>query len=51
MRARLVALFVLCASMMMFAQDGGSALRNPVWEIGPWFGGGTGLGAASDESI
>jgi hypothetical protein len=26
----------------------GSALRNPVWEIGPWFGGGTGLGAASE---
>jgi lipid A 3-O-deacylase len=48
MRARLVALFVLCASMMMCAQDSGSALRNPVWEIGPWFGGGTGLGAASD---
>jgi lipid A 3-O-deacylase len=30
------------------AQSDGSALRNPVWEIGPWFGGGTGLGAASD---
>lgn len=26
----------------------GSALRHPVWEIGPWFGGGTGLGAASN---
>lgn len=25
-----------------------SPLSNPVWEFGPWFGGGTGLGHASD---
>src|SRR3954468_22720834 len=48
MKLRCVALFVLCASIMAFGQDTGSALRNPVWEIGPWFGGGTGLGAASE---
>jgi lipid A 3-O-deacylase len=29
-------------------QPEGSALRNPVWEIGPWFGGGSGLGHASE---
>jgi hypothetical protein len=29
-------------------QTEGSALSNPVWEIGPWVGGGTGLGAASE---
>lgn len=42
---KLIAVVVLlCASA--FAQD--NPLRNPVWEVGPWFGGGTGLGHASD---
>jgi len=35
---------LLCASAC--AQD--NHLREPVWELGPWFGGGTGLGRASE---
>src|SRR3954447_7480113 len=48
MKARLLVLFVLCVSAIAFAQNEGSALRRPVWEIGPWAGGGTGLGAAHE---
>ncbi|HWR13741.1 MAG TPA: acyloxyacyl hydrolase [Terriglobales bacterium] len=47
MKARWLVLFVLCASVMVVGQDG-HALKKPVWEIGPWVGGGTGLGAASE---
>lgn len=35
---------LLCAAAV--AQD--NPLRQPVWELGPWFGGGTGLGKASE---
>lgn len=35
---------LLCASA--WAQE--NPLRNPAWEFGPWFGGGTGLGHASE---
>ena len=48
MKARLLMLFLLFVSAMMFAQDDGNALKHPVWEIGPWAGGGTGLGAAHE---
>src|SRR4051794_18255796 len=59
MKARLLVLLMLLASAMSVSAQApsaassashseGSALRGPVWEIGPWFGGGTGLGAASD---
>jgi len=42
---RLIAMVVLmCAAAM--AQE--NPLRQPVWEIEPWAGGGTGLGHASD---
>jgi lipid A 3-O-deacylase len=37
-------LLLLCAAAV--AQD--NPLSKPVWEIGPWAGGGTGLGAASE---
>ncbi|MBZ5566518.1 MAG: acyloxyacyl hydrolase [Acidobacteriia bacterium] len=39
-----VVVLLLCAGA--WAQD--NPLRQPVWEIGPWFGGGTGLGHASE---
>jgi len=50
MKVRLLALLLLCACLPVMAQknDDTSPLRKEVWEIGPWFGGGTGLGAASD---
>jgi hypothetical protein len=48
MKVRLLLLILLCLVSTGFAQSEGSALRNPVWEIGPWFGGGTGLGAAHE---
>src|SRR4051794_33288033 len=48
MKARLLLLFVLCLSSFSFGQDDANALRKPVWEIGPWVGGGTGVGAASE---
>ena len=42
---KLIALvMLLCASAL--AQD--HPLRQPVWELGPWFGGGTGLAHASE---
>ncbi len=42
---RLIAIvLLLCAAAV--AQD--NPLRQPVWELGPWFGGGTGLGNASE---
>ncbi len=42
---RLIAVFLLlCATAV--AQE--NPLRKPVWEIGPWVGGGTGLGSASE---
>ena len=37
---------LLCLCTAAFAQD--NPLSKPVWEVGPWFGGGTGLGHASD---
>ena len=38
---RLIAIvLLLCAAAV--AQE--NPLRQPVWELGPWFGGGTGLG-------
>jgi lipid A 3-O-deacylase len=43
-RVLLVVLLFVCATA--FAQE--NPLSKPVWEIGPWFGGGTGLGKASD---
>ena len=44
MKKVMVAVLLLCASVL--AQD--NALRQPVWEVGPWLGGGTGLGHASE---
>ncbi len=44
MKRLLAVLLLLSASA--FAQE--NPLSKPVWEVGPWFGGGTGLGAASD---
>jgi hypothetical protein len=45
MKKRLaLALLLLCASA--FSQE--NPLRQPAWELGPWFGGGTGLGHASE---
>ena len=43
-RAIFIVLLFVCATA--FAQD--NPLGKPVWEIGPWFGGGTGLGEASE---
>ncbi len=45
-----LAILLFCACLPAFAQKDGdtSPLRKEVWEIGPWFGGGTGLGSASD---
>lgn len=48
MKVRFFAMMMLCVSVLAFGQDEGNALRKPVWEIGPWVGGGTGLGAASE---
>ncbi len=44
MKRTLFAVILLCACA--FAQE--NPLSKPVWEFGPWFGGGTGLGHASD---
>jgi len=44
MKKVLAVVVLLCASAS--AQE--NPLRQPVWEIGPWFGGGTGLGFASE---
>ncbi len=44
MKKAIVVLALLCATAV--AQD--NPLRQPVWEVGPWFGGGTGLGHASE---
>jgi hypothetical protein len=44
MKRLLVVVVLLCAGAL--AQE--NPLRGPVWELGPWFGGGTGLGAASE---
>ncbi len=44
---RRFALLVLLSVGLAAAQDA-NPLSKPVWEIGPWFGGGTGLGAASE---
>lgn len=48
MKRRIRLVLLLLCSVSALAQSDGNALRNPVWEIGPWVGGGTGLGAASD---
>lgn len=42
---RLLAIVLLLCTCAV-AQD--NPLSKPVWEIGPWFGGGTGLGKASE---
>jgi hypothetical protein len=42
---KLMAVLVL---MCACARAQENPLRNPVWEIGPWFGGGTGVGHASE---
>ena len=42
---KLIAVVVLLSAAAV-AQD--NPLRRPVWELGPWFGGGTGLGQASE---
>jgi hypothetical protein len=47
MKARLLLLLFLLVSVAALAQSEGNALRKPVWEFGPWVGGGTGLGKAS----
>lgn len=44
MKTLIAVLTLLCASAC--AQD--HPLRQPVWELGPWFGGGTGLAHASE---
>ncbi|HEY5162841.1 MAG TPA: acyloxyacyl hydrolase [Terriglobales bacterium] len=44
MKRTILVVLLLCATA--FAQD--NPLSKPVWEIGPWFGGGTGLGHASE---
>ena len=44
MKRYILAVLLLCACAS--AQE--NPLRKPVWELGPWFGGGTGLGHASD---
>lgn len=44
MKRVLAVVLLLCACS--FAQD--NPLSKPVWEIGPWVGGGTGLGKASE---
>jgi hypothetical protein len=50
MKVRLIAVVLLCACIPALAQknDDGTPLSKPVWEIGPWVGGGTGLGKSSD---
>jgi hypothetical protein len=49
MKVSLFLLVLLCACVPALAQNSDtSPLRKPVWEIGPWFGGGTGLGSASE---
>jgi hypothetical protein len=42
---KLIAVLVLLSAAAV-AQD--NPLRQPVWELGPWFGGGTGIGHASE---
>lgn len=44
MKELIALVMLLCASAL--AQD--HPLRQPVWELGPWFGGGTGLAHASE---
>ena len=44
MKKVIAVMVLLCASV--WAQE--NPLRQPVWELGPWFGGGTGLGFASE---
>ena len=44
MKRLISVLLLLCACS--FAQD--NPLSKPVWEFGPWFGGGTGVGHASE---
>ena len=50
MKVRLLIAMMLLACAPAFGQKDGdtSPLRKPVWEIGPWAGGGTGLGKASE---
>jgi hypothetical protein len=50
MKARLVVLlFLSMVSLGAFSQQADEHyISRPTWEIGPWFGGGTGLGEASD---
>src|SRR5690348_14343362 len=46
MRRTIFLALLLCLSVAAVAQD--NPLSKPVWEFGPWFGGGTGLGHASE---
>jgi len=50
MKVRIVVLLFVCACLPALAQktDDTSPLRKEVWEIGPWGGGGFGLGTASE---
>jgi hypothetical protein len=43
-----VALLVLVCATAVMAQNSENPLRHETWELGPWFGGGTGLGFASE---
>lgn len=45
---RLAVCFLLLCAITAVAQNSDNPLRQPVWEVGPWFGGGTGLGHASE---
>ena len=52
MKVRLFALLLFCTCLPALAQTNDIApLSKEMWEIGPWFGGGTGLGTASDFKI
>jgi hypothetical protein len=44
---RLALVLLLFCAVPLFAQTA-NPLRSPVWEVGPWLGGGTGLGNASE---
>ncbi|HUN88141.1 MAG TPA: acyloxyacyl hydrolase [Terriglobales bacterium] len=52
MKVRLLALLLLCLCSPAFSQNTDtSPLARQQWEIGPWLGGGTGLGKGSEFKI
>jgi lipid A 3-O-deacylase len=53
MKVRLLAVVMLCACLPAFSQQNQdvSPLAKQQWEIGPWVGGGTGLGKGSEFKI